>query len=234
MRTWNCAFGVERWDDWLSWQFDNKTRWKKESAVQLGTATLLVTLYCCGLCQGYCLGLYWQESFCREFFAWWEGKKERRERKVGWGFRSFILCSFCTAWDSEIESLTSLIKLHQKERRSAPCGQIDGATQPPVDLHQLWKSFELHERSKLDELARAVMIGRLLFLIGLSTISFQSFVPLAVLKNTNIAVQVRCVDDTCLILCPATQWHRYRFRSGNSLTPKMEQRRRWSARPHLM
>ena len=37
-----------------------------------------------------------------------------------------------TAWDSEIESLTSLIKLHQKERRSAPCGQIGAATQPPV------------------------------------------------------------------------------------------------------
>ena len=29
-------------------------------------------------------------------------------------------------------------------------------------LHQLWKSFELHERSKLDELARAVMIGRVI------------------------------------------------------------------------
>ena len=27
-----------------------------------------------------------------------------------------------TAWDSEIESLTSLIKLHPNERRSAPCG----------------------------------------------------------------------------------------------------------------
>ena len=26
-------------------------------------------------------------------------------------------------------------------------------------LHQLWKSFELHERSKVDELARRVMIG---------------------------------------------------------------------------
>ena len=32
-------------------------------------------------------------------------------------------------------------------------------------LHQLWKSFELHERSKLDELARAVMIGRVLIAI---------------------------------------------------------------------
>ena len=37
-----------------------------------------------------------------------------------------------TAWDSEIESLTSLIKLHQNDRRSAPCGQIGAATQPPV------------------------------------------------------------------------------------------------------
>ena len=36
------------------------------------------------------------------------------------------------AWDSEIESLTSLIKLHQNEQRSAPCGQIGAATQPPV------------------------------------------------------------------------------------------------------
>ena len=26
-----------------------------------------------------------------------------------------------TAWGSEIESLTSLIKLHQNERRTAPC-----------------------------------------------------------------------------------------------------------------
>ena len=37
-----------------------------------------------------------------------------------------------TAWDSEIESPTSLIKLHQNEWRSAPCGQIGAATQPPV------------------------------------------------------------------------------------------------------
>ena len=36
-----------------------------------------------------------------------------------------------TAWDSEIESLTSLIKLHQNEWRSAPCGQIGAAAQPP-------------------------------------------------------------------------------------------------------
>ena len=46
-----------------------------------------------------------------------------------------ILCILCvtdaayTAWDSEIESLTSLIKLHQSKRRSAPCGQIGAATQ---------------------------------------------------------------------------------------------------------
>ena len=32
-------------------------------------------------------------------------------------------------------------------------------------LHQLWKSFELHERSKLHELARAVMIGRVLIAV---------------------------------------------------------------------
>ena len=32
-------------------------------------------------------------------------------------------------------------------------------------LHQLWKSFELHKRSKLDELARAVMIGRVLIAV---------------------------------------------------------------------
>ena len=38
---------------------------------------------------------------------------------------------FCTAWDSEIESLTSLIKLHQSERHCAPCGQIGAATQTP-------------------------------------------------------------------------------------------------------
>ena len=78
----------------------------------------------------------------------------------------FIFWTSCTAWDSEIESLTSLIKLHQNERRSASCGQIGAATQPPVlapsPVHQLWKSFVLHERSKLDELARAVMIGRVL------------------------------------------------------------------------
>ena len=41
-------------------------------------------------------------------------------------------CSFDTAWDSEIESLTSLIKLHQNERPSAPCGQVGAATQPPA------------------------------------------------------------------------------------------------------
>ena len=37
----------------------------------------------------------------------------------------------CTAWNSEIELLTSLIKLYQNERHSAPCGQMDAATQPP-------------------------------------------------------------------------------------------------------
>ena len=69
-----------------------------------------------------------------------------------------------TAWDSEIESLTSLIKLHQNERCSAPCGQISAATQPPVlATSPTLKKFELHERSKLDELAHAVMIGRAVF-----------------------------------------------------------------------
>ena len=85
-------------------------------------------------------------------------------------------CSFsptCTAWDSEIESLTSLIKLHQNERRSAPCGQIGAATQPPVlATSPTLKKFELHERSKLDEFARAVMIRRVL---SFTTFSFQSF-----------------------------------------------------------
>ena len=79
------------------------------------------------------------------------------------------LYSCYTAWDSEIESLTSLIKLHQNERRSAPCGQIGAATQPPElatsPTYHFWKSFELHERSKLDELARAVMIGRVLIAV---------------------------------------------------------------------
>ena len=56
----------------------------------------------------------------------------------------------CTAWDSEIESLTSLIKLHQNERRSAPCGQLGAATQPPVlatspTLKKFWvaRAFEV-------------------------------------------------------------------------------------------
>ena len=56
----------------------------------------------------------------------------------------------CTAWDSEIESLTSLIKLHQNERSSAPCGQIGAATQPPVlatspTLKKFWvaRAFEV-------------------------------------------------------------------------------------------
>ena len=42
-------------------------------------------------------------------------------------------------------------------------------------LYQLRKSFELHERSKLDELARAVMIGRVLIAISFTTFSIQSF-----------------------------------------------------------
>ena len=43
-----------------------------------------------------------------------------------------VLTMSRTAWDSEIESLTSLIKLHQNEQRSAPCGQIGAGMQPPV------------------------------------------------------------------------------------------------------
>ena len=61
-----------------------------------------------------------------------------------------LLTSTCTAWDSEIESLTSLIKLHQNERRSAPCGQIGAATQPPElatspTLKKFWvaRAFEV-------------------------------------------------------------------------------------------
>ena len=45
-------------------------------------------------------------------------------------------------------------------------------------LHQLWKSFELHERSKLDELESAVMIhvGRVLIAVFYHfLINFQSF-----------------------------------------------------------
>ena len=78
-----------------------------------------------------------------------------------------------TAWDSEIESLTSLIKLHQKQRHSAPCGQVGAATQPPILVPS--PTFELHERSKLDELAHAVMIARFLVVVAFTTSSFQSF-----------------------------------------------------------
>ena len=46
-----------------------------------------------------------------------------------------------TAWDSEIESLTSLIKLHQNERRSAPCGQIGAATEPVLATSPTLKKF---------------------------------------------------------------------------------------------
>ena len=84
----------------------------------------------------------------------------------------------CTAWDSEIESLTSLIKLHQNERRSAPCGQIGAATQPPElapspTLKKFWVAAG--ERSKLDELARAVMIGRFIAFAIFSHFSFSLF-----------------------------------------------------------
>ena len=82
-----------------------------------------------------------------------------------------------TAWDSEIESLTSLIKLHQNERRSAPCGQIGATTQPPVrlatspTLKKFWvaRAFEVrwactycHDRAGLK-------------LLSFTTFSFQSF-----------------------------------------------------------
>ena len=81
-----------------------------------------------------------------------------------------------TAWDSEVESLTSLIKLHQSERRSAPCGRQIGVERSRLcwQLHQVWKSFEFHERSKLDELARAVRIGQFLIAVFYH-FSFQSF-----------------------------------------------------------
>ena len=67
------------------------------------------------------------------------------------GFHTICFISgITTAWDSEIESLTSLIKLHQNERRSAPCGQIGAATQPPElatspTLKKFWvaRAFEV-------------------------------------------------------------------------------------------
>ena len=73
-------------------------------------------------------------------------------------------------------------------------------------LHQLWKSFELHERSKLDELARAVMTGRVLIAI-FTTFSFQSFLcfigsfaqprTLTQLSRTlNTSIKQRLVEDT--------------------------------------
>ena len=154
--------------------------------------------------------------------------------------------NFChyTAWDSEIESLTSLIKLHQNERRSAPCGQVGAAMQPPVlatspTLKKFWvtrafevrwactcchdragfaisyhflisvKSFELHERSKLDGLARALMIGRVL--LSFTTFSFQSFLcfigsfaqPCSwtltqLLRTLNTSIKQRLDDTTTL------------------------------------
>ena len=74
-------------------------------------------------------------------------------------------------------------------------------------LHQLWKSFELHERSKLDELARAVMIGGFCYLLPLSRfslffVSFGSFAQpwtLTQLSRTlNTSIKQRLEDTTTL------------------------------------
>ena len=114
-----------------------------------------------------------------------------------------------TAWDSEIESLTSLIKLHQSERRSAPCGQIGAATQPPElatswspTLKKFWvaRAFEVRWTCTC---CRGRAVSNCYSFYHL-LISVFFFVSLAVLKNTNIAEQVRSVDNTCLILWPAT------------------------------
>ena len=80
-------------------------------------------------------------------------------------------------------------------------------------LHQLWKSFELHERSKLDELARAVMTGRVL--LSFTTFSFQSFLcfigsfaqPWTVAqlsRSLNTSIKQRLEDTTTLQFVVAT------------------------------
>ena len=121
----------------------------------------------------------------------------------------YVCMYVCTAWDSEIESLTSLIKLHQSERRSAPCGQIGAATQPPEPatswsptLKKFWvaRAFEVRWTCTC---CRGRAVSNCYSFYHL-LISVFFFVSLAVLKNTNIAEQVRSVDDTCLILWPAT------------------------------
>ena len=65
-----------------------------------------------------------------------------------------------------------------KTNGAAPCAAKSALQRSRLywQLHQLWKTFELHERSKLDELARAVMLGRVLtavfyhFLISVSSL----------------------------------------------------------------
>ena len=104
-----------------------------------------------------------------------------------------------------------LIKLHQSERRSAPCGQIGAATQPPElatswspTLKKFWvaRAFEVRWTCTCCR-GRAVSNCYSFYHLLISVFFFVS-ISLAVLKNTNIAEQVRSVDDTCLILWPAT------------------------------
>ena len=50
-----------------------------------------------------------------------------------------------TAWDSEIESLTSLINFI-KRNGAAPSAAKSALQRSRLYWHQLWRSFELHER----------------------------------------------------------------------------------------
>ena len=61
-------------------------------------------------------------------------------------------------------------------------------------LHQLWKSFELHERSKLDELARAVMRGRVLIAVFYHFLICLFFVSLGALHNPERSINSRVLS----------------------------------------
>ena len=110
-----------------------------------------------------------------------------------------------TAWDSEIESLTSLIKLHQNEQRSAPNGQIGAATQPPVLVTSpTLKKFCVARASEVRWTCTCCHDRAFLIVIAFTTsLSFQSFLCFigGITHHTSRAslwCSIRVVPGLCL------------------------------------
>ena len=155
-----------------------------------------------------------------------------------------------TAWDSEIESLTSLIKLHQNERRSAPCGQIGAATLPRVLAAWLrsptLKKFRVARAFKVRWTCTCCydMPGFNCYLSPLSHFSLF-FVPSGALHNPERSLNSRLLSqhqhahqaptwwhDDVLVRCRHTQQQPFRTLRSSKNEPQQRENKRIGKREH--